>query len=557
MLLKKLIVLTTLMFSVNLYANIDDMPEMKQYSLEAYLANHIYDRSVSDKGQSYNVDYLGKQSTVKLLQYDNDNYSGFTAGIYKVTAGVDFGRVIVVFGGTGATDRNEQQSVSGIIFKWIADLITDLNLINFKKEDRQILQTRLFMDYLKLDLFTPSVTYDGENTIIAGHSLGGGLAQYASMYTDIKAVTFNTAPLPISEESQSHITYSVADIAANDWATNLKYANQISNIMAENDPLTSILYVVEGYETNNVALSKRMENIVRLLKNETWFQAITVAYAALDDTLLRVKYDAIEDDFFESLAFLNQNITHDNLEDEKKIDGFFFFKALVKLKNKDVRGFIDNIKSSFGIPPVVDLKRLIIGKRVVLPLGLKPPFQPHSMQAMLDSVHSFYANTIKLKRTGQVKSYASNGDEVTDGSLKDDGYYKKGYLPNYSRNDTKEIVTDHITGLEWQDNSAVKTIKVRWSDAVNYCQGLTFQGAGWRLPEVRESESILMSGRYNPSIGSVFQNYVYYNENVMASNYWTNTAYNNRTDIHWVADFTHGIVSPFGNNFTMYVRCVR
>jgi len=49
-----------------------------------------------------------------------------------------------------------------------------------------------------------------------------------------------------------------------------------------------------------------------------------------------------------------------------------------------------------------------------------------------------------LKKTGQTKSYDKDGNEVTDGSLKDDGYYQKGVDPSYTRDDVKEIVIDHI-----------------------------------------------------------------------------------------------------------------
>jgi len=65
---------------------------------------------------------------------------------------------------------------------------------------------------------------------------------------------------------------------------------------------------------------------------------------------------------------------------------------------------------------------------------------------------------------------------VTDNSIKDDGYYQKGVTPNYTRNDTEGVVTDHITGLEWQDNVEAKTITKNWTDAQTYCSSLSLDG---------------------------------------------------------------------------------
>ncbi len=63
------------------------------------------------------------------------------------------------------------------------------------------------------------------------------------------------------------------------------------------------------------------------------------------------------------------------------------------------------------------------------------------------------------KKTGQTKSYDTDGNEVTDGSIKDDGFYQKGVDPSYTRDDVKEIVIDHITGLQWQDDAEANSTK--------------------------------------------------------------------------------------------------
>ena len=50
-------------------------------------------------------------------------------------------------------------------------------------------------------------------------------------------------------------------------------------------------------------------------------------------------------------------------------------------------------------------------------------------------------NTVKIKRTGQKKNYNQLGHEVTDRSIKDDGYYQTGITQSYTRDDAKEVVT--------------------------------------------------------------------------------------------------------------------
>jgi len=142
-------------------------------------------------------------------------------------------------------------------------------------------------------------------------------------------------------------------------------------------------------------------------------------------------------------------------------------------------------------------------------------------------------NTIVVKKTGQTKSYDSSGNEVMDGSLKDDGYYQKGITPNYTRDSTKEIVTDHVTGLMWQDDEAAASVKKPWvtqehynaadhsnttgDTAMTYCSELSLGGyEDWRLPERKELQSLLDYGQSIPSINHTFKNTGTYL-------YWTST----------------------------------
>ena len=168
------------------------------------------------------------------------------------------------------------------------------------------------------------------------------------------------------------------------------------------------------------------------------------------------------------------------------------------------------------------------------------------------TVQSAASTATQLKKTGQTKSYDENGDEVTDGSVKDDGYYQKGVTPNYSRDDDKEIVTDHITGLMWQDDSDAGSVTKNWSDAKAYCENLALGGySDWRLPSIEELETIVDYGQYNPSATSgIFQH-------ITSGYYWSSTSGALGTDGAWVVRFWSGASYYDSKSLTHYVRCVR
>jgi hypothetical protein len=172
-----------------------------------------------------------------------------------------------------------------------------------------------------------------------------------------------------------------------------------------------------------------------------------------------------------------------------------------------------------------------------------------------------------VKKTGQTKSYDQNGTEVTNGSIKDDGYYQKGITPSYTRDASKKIVTDNIRGLMWQDDENVGSIQKKWVTQVNYdagdynntagdtattyCNELTLGGFNdWRLPTRKELVGIIDYGKLDPTISDVFtaQDSV---------EYWSSTSpiiYNNRARI---VNFYDGGEYYYDKNNNRYIRCVR
>jgi len=181
-----------------------------------------------------------------------------------------------------------------------------------------------------------------------------------------------------------------------------------------------------------------------------------------------------------------------------------------------------------------------------------------------------------VKKTGQTKSYNTYALEVTDGSLKDDGFYQKGVDHNYTRDDTNNIVTDHVTGLMWQDDANVSSVEKRWltnenyttcsndtnspacydtsgDTAATYCSELTLGGyTDWRLPTVEELRGIADYGKTIPAIDTT------YFQNVTSSHYWSSTTHKDYKSKAWDVNFYYGNDNyAYKSNNNYFVRCVR
>ena len=71
----------------------------------------------------------------------------------------------------------------------------------------------------------------------------------------------------------------------------------------------------------------------------------------------------------------------------------------------------------------------------------------------------------------------------------------------------------------------------------------------WRLPNVRELQSIVDYGRWNPSIDPVFS--------AVSSWYWSSSTSVNVPTYAWVVYFSYGYVYGVVKTVGYYVRAVR
>jgi len=150
-----------------------------------------------------------------------------------------------------------------------------------------------------------------------------------------------------------------------------------------------------------------------------------------------------------------------------------------------------------------------------------------------------------LPKTGQTTSYETG----------DDGTYQKGWSGTRFTNNTDGTITDNATGLMWvQDGTGLGCnggVGLAWAAAIAFAEGLGFAGySDWRLPNVKELQSIVDYGTYNPAIDSVFTN-------TQSDSYWSSTTYAGYAGYAWRVNFNGGYVYDGGKDYDYYVRPVR
>lgn len=111
------------------------------------------------------------------------------------------------------------------------------------------------------------------------------------------------------------------------------------------------------------------------------------------------------------------------------------------------------------------------------------------------------------------------------------------------------IVTDTATGLEWQQTHAASTMT--WSDAVAYCQNLNLGGTGWRLPSMKELQTIVDETRYSPAIDTTAF------PGTPSFYFWSSSRLAHYTGFAWFVYFSDGSTSSNGLSNGYHVRCVR
>lgn len=143
------------------------------------------------------------------------------------------------------------------------------------------------------------------------------------------------------------------------------------------------------------------------------------------------------------------------------------------------------------------------------------------------------AYSAAVPKTGQTNSYAIN----------DDGALQKGVVwpnPRFTVQADTNVVMDNLTGLMWARNANLNGAWTSWSNAIVYCEDLTYGGHNdWRLPNRRELESLVHLGQANPDAWLTTQGFT----GVQAFLYWSSTTVASTTGNAWTVYLYDGAVN--------------
>jgi hypothetical protein len=112
-------------------------------------------------------------------------------------------------------------------------------------------------------------------------------------------------------------------------------------------------------------------------------------------------------------------------------------------------------------------------------------------------------------------------------------------------------VTDIKTKLVWQQTAPSATYT--WANAKAYCQnvGGSLGGTGWRLPTIKELQTIVDESRPNPSIDPTAFPVA------PAAFFWSSSPVPGSPSLAWDVDFVLGYAASVAMTNAFDVRCVR
>jgi hypothetical protein len=133
-----------------------------------------------------------------------------------------------------------------------------------------------------------------------------------------------------------------------------------------------------------------------------------------------------------------------------------------------------------------------------------------------------------------------------------------GKFPSHNFVDNDDgTITDNVTGLMWQQGEPGI---MPWDAALSYCESLLLGGnSDWRLPNIKELESLTDDSRDNPAIDKTFF------LDATASLYWTSSSQAADASSAYIVGFSYPGVDwenkPLsdirGADSDIKVRCVR
>ena len=119
------------------------------------------------------------------------------------------------------------------------------------------------------------------------------------------------------------------------------------------------------------------------------------------------------------------------------------------------------------------------------------------------------------------------------------------------------VVKDKETQLEWQNKYKGDIKELDWKGATAYCQNLTLQGDGWRLPTKDELSSLIDRKTIHTEKSGDAINKVFLNKNITGFDYWTSSVAEDEPNLRWGVNFKRGYTGRYTKYYGLKVRCVR
>jgi hypothetical protein len=193
----------------------------------------------------------------------------------------------------------------------------------------------------------------------------------------------------------------------------------------------------------------------------------------------------------------------------------------------------------------------------------EPSSGPAATGKTLDDVMDLVNSRSPVEKTGQTTSYSATSGE--------DGDLQKGVTwpsPRFTDNGNG-TVSDNLTGLIWLKNANPTTVN-SWENALSYCNGLANGTAGltdgsvagdWRLPHVKELQSLVDYGRYTPALSNTAGTGQWTEGNpfsdVLSDQYWSSTTGSSGTSSAWCVNMDSGEVRSYTKGNSYFIWPVR
>lgn len=159
--------------------------------------------------------------------------------------------------------------------------------------------------------------------------------------------------------------------------------------------------------------------------------------------------------------------------------------------------------------------------------------------------------TVLIQKTGQTNVFYVGDDGDTQNG-------EPSPSPRFTDHEDG-TVSDHQTGLMWTKNADPPGASRKWSGALDYCAAMnsgpgTYGYTDWRLPNLRELESLLDYGQYGPALPS---DHPFTNVRVDSYYYWSSTTHTINTGYAWFVGLAAGNVGSVIKSGNYYVWPVR